>query len=190
MKEKGLKVVYLHHETKTLERTEIIYQLRKGKYDVLVGINLLREGLDIPEVSLICILDADKEGFLRSDRSLIQVTGRAARNANGLVIMYADFMTKSMEYCINETYRRRSIQNAYNEENGIVPRTIIKEIRAPIHNVDDELGDIKSKKHMTRDEIARRVKDLEKQMKDAAKEFDFERAAELRDIILEMKASM
>ena len=191
LKEKGLKVAYLHHETKTLERTEIIYQLRKGKYDVLVGINLLREGLDIPEVSLIAILDADKEGFLRSARSLIQITGRAARNANGRVIMYADTITGSMKEAIDETNRRRAIQEKYNEENGIVPRTIIKEIRAPIHNSDDEITEmIDLTKHGTRNEINNKIKDLEKQMRQAAKEFDFERAAELRDIILEMKANL
>ena len=191
LKERGIKVVYLHHETKTLERSEIIYQLRKGKYDVLVGINLLREGLDIPEVSLICILDADKEGFLRSGRSLIQVCGRAARNQNGLVIMYADNMTDSMRTAIEETQRRRKIQNAYNQENGIIPRTIVKEIRPPIRNTDDEISDIiKSTKKATRKELQVRIKELEKQMRQAAKEFDFERAAELRDIIFEMKAEL
>ena len=191
LKSRGIKVVYLHHETKTLERSEIIYQLRKGKYDVLVGINLLREGLDIPEVSLISILDADKEGFLRSTRSLIQVIGRAARNANGLVIMYADNITDSMKNAIDETNRRRSIQQAYNDENGIVPRTIIKEIRPPIHNSDDEVSDmIELTKHGSRKELEAKIKDLEKQMRQAAKEFDFERAIELRDIILEMKAEM
>ena len=191
LKEKGIKVVYLHHETKTLERSEIIYQLRKGKYDVLVGINLLREGLDIPEVSLISILDADKEGFLRSTRSLIQIIGRAARNANGLVIMYADTVTDSMKAAIDETNRRRSIQQAYNEENGIIPQTIIKEIRAPIHNSDDEVTDmIKLSKKGTRKELERKIKDLEKQMHQAAKEFDFERAIELRDIIFELKAEL
>ena len=191
LKERGMKVVYLHHETKTLERSEIIYQLRKGKYDVLVGINLLREGLDIPEVSLICILDADKEGFLRSTRSLIQVCGRAARNQNGKVIMYADTITDSMKNAIEETKRRRTIQDAYNKENGIVPRTIIKDIRPPIHNTDDELSDIvKSTKKATRSELQKRIKELEKQMKQAAREFDFERAAELRDILFEMKAEL
>ena len=191
LKEHGIKVVYLHHETKTLERSEIIYQLRKGKYDVLVGINLLREGLDIPEVSLICILDADKEGFLRSTRSLIQVIGRAARNQNGLVIMYADNMTDSMKNAIEETSRRRQIQNNYNMENGIVPRTIIKEIRPPIHNSDDEIAEmVKLTKKGSRKEIERRIKELEKEMKQAAKEFEFEKAAEIRDIILEMKAEL
>lgn len=189
--EQGIKVVYLHHETKTLERSEIIYQLRKGKYDVLVGINLLREGLDIPEVSLIAILDADKEGFLRSARSLIQITGRVARNANGLVIMYADEMTDSMEQCIKETNRRREIQQKYNDENGIIPQTIIKDIRPPIHNSDDEISNIISLTNKgSRNEILNKIKDLEKQMKKAAKEFDFERAAELRDIILELKCNL
>ena len=181
----------MHHETKTLERSEVIYQLRKGKYDVLVGINLLREGLDIPEVSLVCILDADKEGFLRSSRSLIQVTGRAARNANGLVIMYADNITDSMKYCIDETNRRRNIQNEYNLENGIIPQTVMKEIRPPIHNSDDEISEmIALSKHGSRNEIAKKIKELEKEMKQAAKEFEFEKAAELRDIILEMKANL
>ncbi|MCR5309613.1 MAG: excinuclease ABC subunit UvrB [Bacilli bacterium] len=191
LKERGIKVAYLHHETKTLERSEIIYQLRKGKYDVLIGINLLREGLDIPEVSLICILDADKEGFLRSGRSLIQVTGRAARNAKGLVIMYADSVTDSMRYCIDETNRRRAIQKAYNDENGIVPTTIIKEIRAPIRNTDDEISEmIQLSKHGTRKELTTKIKDLEKQMHQAAKDLDFEKAAELRDIILELKSGV
>ncbi len=189
--EQGIKVVYLHHETKTLERSEIIYQLRKGKYDVLVGINLLREGLDIPEVSLIAILDADKEGFLRSARSLIQISGRVARNANGLVIMYADEMTDSMEECINETNRRRAVQEKYNTENGIIPQTIIKEIRPPIHNSDDEISNVISLTNKgSRNEILAKIKDLEKQMKKAAKEFDFEHAAELRDIILELKCNL
>jgi len=189
LKERGIKVVYLHHETKTLERSQIIYQLRKGKYDVLVGINLLREGLDIPEVSLISILDADKEGFLRSTRSLIQVIGRAARNANGLVVMYADKMTDSMKEAIEETNRRRAIQDRYNKENGIIPTTIIKEIRAPIHNNDDEVGEmIKLTKRGSRKQIEAKIKELEKQMHQAAKEFDFEKAIELRDIILEMRA--
>ena len=192
LKERGIKVVYLHHETKTLERSEIIYQLRKGKYDVLVGINLLREGLDIPEVSLIAILDADKEGFLRSTRSLIQIVGRAARNENGLVIMYADIITDSMRNAIDETQRRREIQNHYNEENGVIPRTVFKEIRAPIHNADtDESEEVEHLlKKGSRTEINARIKELEKEMKNAAKVFDFERAAELRDIIIELKATL
>lgn len=191
LKERGIKVVHLHHEVKTLERSEIIYQLRKGKYDVLVGINLLREGLDIPEVSLVAILDADKEGFLRSTRSLIQVIGRASRNSSGKVIMYADTMTDSMNNAITETNRRRSIQEKYNEEYGIVPKTIIKEIRAPIHNTDDQISEmIKLSKHGTRSQLTNKIKELEKEMRNAAKEFDFEKAAELRDIILEMKAEL
>ena len=191
LKEKGIKVAYLHNETKTLERTEIIYQLRKGKYDVLVGINLLREGLDIPEVSLITILDADKEGFLRSTRSLIQVIGRAARNKNGKVIMYADHMTDSMNEAITETNRRRSIQKAYNDENGIIPTTIIKEIRSPLGNVENA-SEVASKinKHSTRSEIEREIKRLESDMRSAAKAYDFERAAEIRDILFELKASL
>lgn len=187
LKDKGIKTVYLHSECKTLERSQIIYQLRKGKYDVLVGINLLREGLDIPEVSLIAILDADKEGFLRSERSLIQVVGRAARNKNGLAIMYADTITRSMQACIDETNRRRTIQSKYNDENGIIPQTIVKEIKPPISNMnknDDEI-DIKGK--LTKKEIQIKIKQLEAEMKKAAKEFDFERAIELRDIIFELK---
>lgn len=188
LKERGIKVAYLHNETKTLERSEIIYQLRKGKYDVLVGINLLREGLDIPEVSLIAILDADKEGFLRSTTSLIQIIGRAARNKNGLVIMYADTITKSMKEAIDETNRRRAIQNNYNIENGIIPQTIQKEIRPPIKNIQTETEKMKkvSKKSSSL-EISKEIKRLEKEMKDAAKEFDFERAAEIRDIIIEYR---
>ena len=190
LKERGIKVAYLHNETKTLERSEIIYQLRKGKYDVLVGINLLREGLDIPEVSLITILDADKEGFLRSTRSLIQIIGRAARNKNGKVIMYADNMTDSMREAINETNRRRAIQEAYNDENGIIPETIIKEIHEPIKNYETEKDKVKVDKHSTRSEIERQIKVLESDMKAAAKAYEFERAAELRDIIFELKASL
>ena len=191
LKERGVKVVYLHHETKTLERSEIIYQLRKGKYDVLVGINLLREGLDIPEASKMIILDADKEGFLRSSTSLIQVIGRVARNERGHVIMYADNMTDSMKYAIDETYRRRKIQIAYNEENGIIPRSIVKPIAPPIHNSDDEISSmIEISKTGSRKQIEAKIKELEKQMNQAAKIFDFEKAAEIRDIILEMRASI
>ena len=191
LKEKGIKVTYLHNETKTLERSQIIYQLRKGKYDVLVGINLLREGLDIPEVSLIAIIDADKEGFLRSTRSLIQIIGRAARNANGQVIMYADSYSDSMNEAIAETMRRRKIQEQYNEENGIIPTTIIKEIRPPLSNSEDETKKlINSDGKTSRKEMEIRIKDLEKQMYAAAKVFDFERAAELRDILFEAKASL
>ncbi len=189
LKNEGIKVTYLHKDTKTLERTEIIYELRKGKYDVLVGINLLREGLDIPEVSLICILDADKEGFLRSRTSLIQTIGRAARNANGKVIMYADEVSMAMKEAISETKRRREIQEAYNEKYGIVPMTIIKEIRPPISNFEEE-NDKESFSKMSRTEIERKISDLTRQMKQAAKEYDFERAAELRDTILELKATL
>lgn len=191
LKERGIKVAYLHNETKTLERSEIIYQLRKGKYDVLVGINLLREGLDIPEVSLITILDADKEGFLRSTRSLIQIIGRAARNKNGKVIMYADNMTDSMKAAITETNRRRAIQKAYNDENGIVPETIIKEIHLPIKNIETEIEKMNKLSDVaSRSEIEKEIKRLEKEMRNAAKEYDFERAAEIRDIIIEYRTSL
>ncbi|GLH64307.1 excinuclease ABC subunit UvrB [Parageobacillus sp. G301] len=193
LKEVGIKVAYLHSEIKTLERIEIIRDLRMGKYDVLVGINLLREGLDIPEVSLVAILDADKEGFLRSERSLIQTIGRAARNANGHVIMYADTITKSMEIAINETKRRRAIQEAYNKKHGIVPQTVKKEIRDVIRATyaaeEKETYDTKpSYGKMTKKEREKLIADLEKEMKEAAKALDFERAAQLRDIIFELKA--
>lgn len=188
LKEKDIKTVYLHSECKTLERSQIIYQLRKGKYDVLVGINLLKEGLDIPEVSLIAILDADKEGFLRSHRSLIQVVGRAARNKNGLAIMYADSITDSMRLCIEETNRRRTIQERYNEENGIIPETIIKEIKPPITNFKkSEEEAILNKGKMSKSEIKKKITQIESEMKKAAKEFDFEKAIELRDILFELK---
>lgn len=191
LKERDIKVTYLHNETKTLERTAIIYQLRKGKFDVLVGINLLREGLDIPEVSLIAILDADKEGFLRSTTSLIQIIGRAARNAHGQVIMYADGITDSMREAITETNRRRVIQEAYNEENGIVPTTIVKEILPPLTNDESDLESIaKVSKHSSRTEIEKYVKKMEREMKEAAKAYDFERAAEIRDAIMELKGSL
>ncbi len=189
LRSEGIKVAYLHNETKTLERTEIIYQLRKGKYDVLVGINLLREGLDIPEVSLICILDADKEGFLRSERSLIQIIGRAARNVHGKVIMFADSITESMKAAIDETKRRREIQTRYNEENGIVPTSVHKEIRPPLSNMEDEAEEmLKPKKAVSQKEFDRQMKDLEKQMRLAARAYDFETAARIRDIIIEAKA--
>ena len=186
LKEKGYKVTYLHTDTKTLERTEIIYQLRKGKYEILVGINLLREGLDIPEVSLIAILDADKEGFLRSERSLIQIIGRAARNVNGRVIMYANRITDSMRKAIDETNRRRAIQEAYNKEHGIIPKTIIKEIREPLKVMDRDVN-LNKKGKMTRSEKEKYIKDVEKEMRQAARELDFERAANLRDILFELK---
>jgi excinuclease ABC subunit B len=192
LKNRSLKVVYMHADTKTLERTQIIYQLRKGKYDVLIGINLLREGLDIPEVSMIAILDADKEGFLRSTRSLIQIIGRAARNVEGQVIMYADKVTRSMQEAIDETNRRREKQEQYNKENGIIPTTIVKELHAPLSSKDDEtfesLKALKGK--ASRSELQQRIKEFEKLMKEAAKQYDFERAAELRDIIFELKAEI
>lgn len=190
LKEMGLKVAYLHSDTKTLERTEILRDLRLGKYDVLVGINLLREGLDLPEVSLVCILDADKEGFLRSERSLIQTIGRAARNANGKVIMYADHITDSMKRAIDETARRRDIQEAYNLEHHIVPKTIQKEIRDVIHGketVDEATALVQKGKKASKKAQKKLIEDLEKEMKQAAKVLDFERAMELRDIIMELK---
>ncbi len=191
LKQKNYKVVYMTAETKTLERTQVIYQLRKGKYDILIGINLLREGLDIPEVSLIAILDADKEGFLRSTRSLIQVIGRAARNVEGKVIMYGDKMTRSMQEAIQETNRRRDIQRAHNEKYGITPTTIKKDIYAPIKQVDDMIQALQSiQGKASRSELEQRVREFEKLMKEAAKQYDFERAAELRDIIFELKAEI
>ena len=194
LKEAGIKVAYLHSEIKALERLEIIRKLRKGTYDVLVGINLLREGLDIPEVSLICILDADKEGFLRSARSLIQTAGRAARNANGKVIFYADRITDSMQKCIDETSRRRSIQEEYNRINNIVPKTIIKEIGEELTiindvsaNVYDEIT-VEDFRKLTKIEQKKLIEKLEKEMKEAAKNLDFEQAMQLRDIIFELKS--
>ncbi|MBT2685367.1 excinuclease ABC subunit UvrB [Bacillus sp. ISL-37] len=193
LKEIGIKVQYLHSEIKTLERIEIIRELRLGKYDVLVGINLLREGLDIPEVSLVAILDADKEGFLRSERSLIQTMGRAARNERGHVIMYADKMTNSMELAIGETTRRRAIQEAYNEKHGITPQTIQKEIRDVIRATmaaeeQEDYNPSEGMKKLTKKEREQVIFNMEKEMKDAAKALNFERAAELRDLILELKA--
>ena len=186
LKELDIKVAYLHSEVKTLERMQIIHDVRAKKYDVLVGINLLREGLDIPEVSLIAILDADKEGFLRSTRSLIQTIGRCARNANGHVILYGDKITDSMKEAIEETTRRRKIQEEYNEQNGITPQTIIKEIREVITNTDDK-GNKKEKKKMTKKELELAIYNIEEEMKEAARNLDFERAMELRDILFEMK---
>ena len=187
LKDIDIKVAYLHNEIKTLQRMKIIRDLRLGVYDVVVGINLLREGIDIPEVSLIAIMDADKQGFLRSDRSLIQTIGRCARNANGMVIMYADTVSDSMNIAINETKRRRSIQEKYNQEHGIIPKTIIKEIRDLISNEDDV-----SKKE-TKDKLSKKEKmdlidRLRKEMNKAARELNFERAMELRDIIFEMES--
>ncbi|AFQ09816.1 TPA: excinuclease ABC subunit B [Bacillus pacificus] len=192
LKDVGIKVNYLHSEVKTLERIEIIRDLRLGKFDVLVGINLLREGLDIPEVSLVAILDADKEGFLRSERSLIQTIGRAARNENGRVIMYADRITRSMEIAIEETKRRRSIQEAYNEEHGITPKTIQKGVRDVIRATtaaeETETYEATPAKKMTKKEREKTIAKMEAEMKEAAKALDFERAAELRDLLLELKA--
>ena len=192
LKRLDIKVAYLHHETHTLERIEILHDLRKGKYDVLVGINLLREGLDLPEVSLVCILDADKEGFLRSERSLIQTIGRAARNAHGKVILYADRITDSMAKAMKETERRREIQIAYNLEHNITPTTIKKEIHDVIRGKETQTMARKYlDKHHKQDkkEKERLIESLEKEMKEAARVLDFERAAELRDVILELKAN-
>lgn len=197
LKDLGLKVKYLHSDIKTLERTEIIRDLRLGKFDVLVGINLLREGLDVPEVSLVAILDADKEGFLRNERSLIQTIGRAARNENGAVIMYADHVTDSMQAAMDETQRRREIQEQYNQEHGITPHTIKKEIRDAIM-VTKDTDDSGQKDDFTEQDFADLAKDdqkemihqLEEQMKAAAKRLDFEQAATLRDTVLELKTQM
>ena len=189
LKKQDLKVAYLHHETKTLERSQIIHDLREGTYDVLVGINLLREGLDLPEVSLIAILDADKEGFLRSERSLIQIIGRAARNANGRVIMYADNITDSMKKAIDETNRRRNIQDEYNKKNNIIPKTIIKELNETIHSKETkEMASkyLKKKKHTKKEKDAL-IESITKEMKEAAKALNFERAAELRDMLYEIR---
>ena len=193
LKKNDLKVAYLHHETLTLERTETIRDLRRGKYDVLVGINLLREGIDIPEVSLVAILDADKEGFLRSERSLIQTIGRAARNAHGRVIMYGDKMTDSMKKAIEETNRRRAIQIAYNEEHHITPTTIVKDIGEAIHGKETQemaARYMKKKSKLGKKEQQKLIDNLEKETKDAARVRDFERAAELRDMLLELKATL
>ncbi len=188
LKEVGIKVAYLHSEVKTLDRLKIIHDLRCGKYDCVVGINLLREGIDIPEVSLICIMDADKQGFLRSTRSLIQTVGRAARNANGSVIMYADTISQAMDETIKETNRRRNIQEKYNEEHNITPKTIIKEIREVVSNeIKDDGG--KEKTKMSKKDKALLMQSIETQMNEAAKNLDFERAMELRDILFEMKSN-
>ncbi len=187
LKDIGIKVAYLHSEVKTLQRMRLIQDLRSGKYDVIVGINLLREGLDIPEVSLIAILDADKQGFLRSERSLIQIIGRCARNANGHVIMYADSMSSAMEYAIKETERRRKIQIEYNKEHNIIPKTIIKKINEVITN-DDNSGEVPMEK-LSKQEKEKMIDELEQEMKEAAKILDFERATELRDAIFELRSA-
>ncbi|HAB67120.1 MAG TPA: excinuclease ABC subunit B [Firmicutes bacterium] len=188
LKDIGIKVAYLHSEVKTLDRLKIIQELRKGKYDVLVGINLLREGLDIPEVSLICIMDADKQGFLRSSRSLIQTIGRCARNENGHVIMYADIISDAMNEAISETKRRRVIQEEYNKEHNIVPKTIIKEIREVVSNqvIDDDKNKVTQK--MSKKDKNELLVKVENEMREAAKNLDFERAMELRDILFELKS--
>lgn len=192
LKEMGVKVKYMHSDIKTLERTEIIRDLRLGVFDVLIGINLLREGIDVPEVSLVAILDADKEGFLRNERGLIQTIGRAARNADGHVIMYADRMTDSMQRAIDETARRRAIQMAYNEEHGIIPQTIKKDIRDLIsisRAVEAKAKEAETNyESMTRSERREAIKQLQKNMQEAAELLDFELAAQLRDLILELKA--
>ena len=185
LKEMNIKVAYLHNEIKTLERLKIIHDLRAGIYDVVVGINLLREGIDIPEVSLICILDADKQGFLRSPRSLVQTIGRCARNANGHVIMYADTYSDAMQEAMSETARRRAIQEKFNEEHHIIPKTISKEIKDVVSN---EVKEKTKKKNISKKEKERIYHDLEMEMQNAAKNLDFERAMELRDILFEMKS--
>lgn len=195
LEEVGIKVKYLHSDIKTLERTEIIRDLRLGVFDVLIGINLLREGIDVPEVSLVTILDADKEGFLRNERSLIQTIGRAARNQNGHVIMYADGITDSMRRAMDETARRRAIQQAYNKEHGIVPQTIKKEIRDAIritHVNSEEMSNSLTEqlRALKRDDREQALRNVELEMKQAAKDLNFEKAAELRDIIMELKAEM
>ena len=185
----GVKVKYMHHEVDTFERVELMRDLRKGTIDVIVGINLLREGLDLPEVSLVAILDADKEGFLRSETSLVQTIGRAARNADGVVIMYADSITPSMERAIMETERRRGIQEAYNAANGITPKTIVKEISGmgvlEISSKDDSAD--KPAKRMSRAEIEQKINQLTREMREAAKILEFEHAAFLRDRIEKLR---
>ena len=194
MKEVGIRVKYLHSDIDTLERAEIIRDMRLDVFDVLVGINLLREGLDIPEITLVAILDADKEGFLRSETSLIQTIGRAARNAQGHVIMYADTMTDSMRNAITETNRRRRIQQKYNEEHGITPKTIQKAVRDLISIsktiAKEELRFEKDPESMSRQELEKLIKDVEKQMKKAAADLNFEAAAELRDRMVDLKGKL
>ena len=192
LKNAGIRVKYLHSEIDTLERMEIIRDLRMGLFDVLVGINLLREGLDVPEVSLVAILDADKQGFLRTETSLIQTIGRAARNVNGRVIMYADSISPAMKSAIEETDRRRQIQQEYNEKNGITPQSIKKDVRAVIEATkqiepEDEFYKGRSPLELTKKELAEYLKKLEAEMKQAAQDLQFERAAELRDRIFEYK---
>ncbi|MCI7685799.1 MAG: excinuclease ABC subunit UvrB [Eubacteriales bacterium] len=191
LRNSGIRVRYLHSDIDNFERLEIIRDLRLGEFDVLVGINLLREGLDLPEVSLIAILDADKEGFLRTETSLIQTVGRAARNEHGRVIMYGDHISKAMRYTIDETSRRRTVQDKYNKEHGIVPHTIVKPIRDVIEATKAYTGDGKIKKpeEMTGREMKEAIKNLEKEMKEAAANLEFERAAELRDMLFDLRSS-
>ncbi len=190
LEQMGVRVRYLHHDVDTIERMEIIRDLRLGEFDVLVGINLLREGLDIPEVSLVAILDADKEGFLRSETSMIQTIGRAARNAEGQVIMYADTVTGSMERAIRETNRRRALQMAYNEEHGIIPQTIRKDVHEIIEITSKEDVEKKTaKKKLSAKERQELIETLTAQMKEAAKMLEFEHAAFLRDEIAKLKES-
>jgi excinuclease ABC subunit B len=191
--ELGIKVHYLHSEVETLERIEILRDLRLGVYDVVVGINLLREGLDLPEVSLVAILDADKEGFLRSDTSLIQTIGRAARHVEGRVIMYADKITDSMRRALDETNRRRKIQVAYNEEHHIVPASIVKAVRdltASLRPAEAKADQVATPAALPKAELARLIKELEKQMKEAAQQLEFEKAALLRDQIFELREAL
>lgn len=190
LKDIDIKVAYLHSEVKTLERMRIIRDLRLGKYDCIVGINLLREGIDIPEVSLIAIIDADKEGFLRSERSLIQTIGRCARNANGHCIMYADKITDSMDKAIKETMRRRTIQEEYNKKHGIIPQTIKKEIRDLISNVEENKETQTTPKKKDKKELMKMIDEIEESMREAAKELDFERAMQLRDALFELKSEL
>ena len=194
LKKLDIKVAYLHSEVKTLERLQIIRDLRLGKYDVLVGINLLREGLDIPEITLVAIIDADKEGFLRSETSLIQTIGRAARNSEGHVIMYADTITHSMQAAIDETERRRKIQQEYNEAHGITPKTIEKAVRDLISiSKKVEADDVKWKKDpesMSKKELKALIQQTEAAMRKAAAELDFEKAALLRDELFELKTNL
>jgi excinuclease ABC subunit B len=199
-KDLGIKVRYLHSDIKTIERSQIIRDLRLGKFDVLIGINLLREGIDVPEVSLIAILDADKEGFLRAERSLVQIIGRASRNEHGKVIMYADSITESMRNAIDKTKHRREIQMKFNEEHGITPKTIVKPIRDAIsmfHKVDNSESEKEAITednldfdNMTKKQKNELISNLTEQMESAAKKLDFEGAANLRDTILELKAEM
>ena len=187
--ELGIKTTYMHSDIETIERMKIIRELRLGEYDVLVGINLLREGLDIPEVALVAILDADKEGFLRSETSLIQTIGRAARNSESKVIMYADNITRSMDRAIKETNRRREIQEQYNEEHGITPKTILKEVRDVIEatKVAEEAVEYKAEEKMSKKEKEKLIKKYTEEMMDAAKNLQFERAAQLRDMTEQLK---